>query len=240
MTAHPPKPPPPAPQLPAPTRMLGWLALACAVVVAVLGLLVAVHWGPLLELDQTIVGSAHTAVLAQPWLLATAREATAIGSPVAVDVITVAAAVVLLIGRRWRATVLLVVARVGELACETGIKEVLARPRPHFAAAVAVASGYSFPSGHAAGTAAVYGALVLLALPVVTRRWRPLLLAAGVLITAAVAASRVLLGVHYPSDVTAGAALRVVWIGIAAFLATRPLSATITRPRPARRTDPRP
>ncbi|WP_298795675.1 phosphatase PAP2 family protein [uncultured Pseudonocardia sp.] len=225
MTAH-----LPDPQLSAPTRMLRWLAVACVAVVAVLGLLVGVHWAPLLDLDQTVVGSAHTAVLAQPWLLVAAQVVTAIGSPVAVDVVTAVAAVVLLIGRRWRATVLLVVARFGELACETGIKELLARARPHLADPVAVASGYSFPSGHAAGTAAGYGALVLLALPLMARRWRPLLLAAGVVLSVAVAASRVLLGVHYPSDVTAGAALGVVWIAVAAFLATRPLPARRTQP----------
>ena len=221
MTAH-----PPGPRLPPPTRMLGWLAVAGAAVVAVLDLLVAVHWAPLLDLDQTIVATAHTAVLAQPWLLVAAQVVTAIGSPVAVDVVTAVAAVVLLIGRRWRATVLLVVARFGELACETGLKELLGRARPHFADPVAVASGYSFPSGHTAGTAAGYGALVLLALPLVARHWRPLLLGTGVALTAAVAASRVLLGVHYPSDVTAGAALGVVWIAVAAFLASRALPAT--------------
>jgi undecaprenyl-diphosphatase len=237
MTVH-----PPDPQLPAPTRILGWLAVACTAVVAVLGLFVAVHWAPLLDLDQTIVGGAHTAVLAQPWLLAAAQVVTVIGSPVAVDVVTAVAAVVLLIGRRWRATVLLVVARFGELACETGIKELLARSRPHLADPVAVASGYSFPSGHAAGTAAGYGAIVLLALPLMARRWQPPLLAVGVLLTASVGASRVLLGVHYPSDVTAGAALGVVWIAVAVFLATRPLPTTTSRPRsaPPSRTDPRP
>ncbi|MFC4947494.1 phosphatase PAP2 family protein [Pseudonocardia sp. GCM10023141] len=237
MTAH-----PPDPQLPSPTRMLGWLAVTCAAVVAVLGLLVGVHWAPLLDLDQATVQGAHSAVMSQPWLLAAARAATAIGSPVAVDVVTAVAAVVLLIGRRWRATVLLVVARFGELACETGIKDLLARARPYFADPVAVASGYSFPSGHAAGTAAGYGALVLLALPLVARRRRPLLLAVGVLLTVSVGASRVLLGVHYPSDVTAGAALGVVWIAGAAFLATRPLPTTTGRPRsgPPSRTDPRP
>lgn len=53
----------------------------------------------------------------------------------------------------------------------------------------------------------MYGALVLLALAWVPRSARPVSLAAGALLVCAVAVSRVLLGVHYPSDLAAGAAL---------------------------------
>jgi hypothetical protein len=56
-------------------------------------------------------------------------------------------------------------------------------------------SGYSLPSGHAGGAAAVYGSLVLLAVPLLRRWARVLLWAARALLVAAVAASRVLLGV---------------------------------------------
>ena len=102
--------------------------MACAVVVAVLGLLVAAQWAPLLELDQAIVQGAHSVVLSQPWLLATARAASAIGSPLAVDLVTAVAAAAMLIGGRWRAAVLLVVARFGELACETGLHDGVGYP----------------------------------------------------------------------------------------------------------------
>ena len=69
----------------------------------------------------------------------------------------------------------------------------------------------SFPSGHAAAAAA-FATVVALELP-----WTAIPLAP---LAAAVAASRVVIGVHYPSDVVAGAALGVAlaavsrrWIG---------------------------
>jgi membrane-associated phospholipid phosphatase len=70
------------------------------------------------------------------------------------------------------------------------------------------ADGYGFPSGHALKTATVYGggALVLN----VWDRNRRLVVARAV--TAAVAASRVVLGVHYAVDVAVGVAVGAVFL----------------------------
>ncbi|MGW2615482.1 phosphatase PAP2 family protein [Streptomyces sp. NPDC001500] len=77
-----------------------------------------------------------------------------------------------------------------------GLKRIVRRPRPpHVAPLVRTAGRHSFPSSHAAsaGAAAVaYGALGAYAVP-------PL--------AAAMCLSRLVAGVHYPSDVAAGAAL---------------------------------
>ncbi|MFJ8804979.1 phosphatase PAP2 family protein [Streptomyces sp. NPDC102490] len=77
-----------------------------------------------------------------------------------------------------------------------GVKRVVRRPRPaHVVPLVRTAGRHSFPSSHATSAAAaavVFGALGVRA------AW-PL--------AAAVCASRLVVGVHYPSDVAAGAAL---------------------------------
>jgi membrane-associated phospholipid phosphatase len=201
---------------------VSWFTAGCVVIVVLLAGLLAIHWSPLLVADRAADRAAHPDVLTQPWLLAGARAATTIGSPPVVDVVATLAGLVLLILRRWRAVVLVVVARLGELACESGLKALIARPRPILEYPLAHASGYSFPSGHAGGAAALYGSLVLLASPLLRRWARVLLWAAGALLVAAVAASRVLLGVHYPSDVTAGVALGLAWVGMAALSSTLP------------------
>ena len=83
-------------------------------------------------------------------------------------------------------------------------KFVVQRARPVVDEAVAFAPGYSFPSGHAANTAAAGLTLTLLLWPLLGRRGRigvTLAVGSAVVLTAA---DRVLLGVHYPSDVVAG------------------------------------
>jgi undecaprenyl-diphosphatase len=66
---------------------------------------------------------------------------------------------------------------------------------------VAHASGFSFPSGHALGSAALYASLAVVA---TARVPMPARLVLAVLPPVVVAATRVLLGVHFPSDVVAG------------------------------------
>lgn len=91
------------------------------------------------------------------------------------------------------------VAVAGAHAANVVVKRLVRRARPDLEdlpALAAVLSGHSFPSAHACSSAAAavaFGRLVP----------APPLVAAAV----AMAASRVVVGVHYPSDVTAGALL---------------------------------
>ena len=193
-----------------PARLLGGITTSCVVVFAVLAGLVASRWPLLLAGDQAAEGAAHGDVLALHWLLMAAKTATAIGSPVVADVVAAVVVVALLVLRWWRAAVVVAGARAGELVCESVVKVLVARPRPALPGPLVSASGYSFPSGHAGGSAAVYGALALLGVAVVARPVRPLLMTGTALLISAVAVSRVLLGVHYPSDVAAGVAAHLV------------------------------
>jgi membrane-associated phospholipid phosphatase len=207
------------------TRLLGGITTSCVVVFAILAGLVASHWPVLLTGDQAAETAAHHDVLTKPWLLTAAQTATAIGSPVVVDVVAAAVIVALLVIRWWRGAVVVAAARVGELVCESAVKALVARPRPALVDPVAHASGYSFPSGHAGGSAAVYGALALLGMAGVARWARLMLVTGAAVLVGAVAVSRVLLGVHYPSDVAAGVALGLAWISAAALLASLPRNA---------------
>jgi membrane-associated phospholipid phosphatase len=88
---------------------------------------------------------------------------------------------------------------LGALLANTAVKQVVRRPRPalpDLPPLAATVSSLSYPSAHAATSFAAAGAL---SLPSV-----PLYAAAG-----AMALTRPYLGVHYPSDVVAGAALGV-------------------------------
>ncbi|WP_409484372.1 phosphatase PAP2 family protein [Arsenicicoccus dermatophilus] len=87
-------------------------------------------------------------------------------------------------------------------------KLLVQRARPIVDDPVSTAPGYSFPSGHAANTSAICLTLVVLLWPLLrttAARVTACLLAA--VVTVSILLDRVLLGVHYPSDVTAGLVL---------------------------------
>ena len=71
---------------------------------------------------------------------------------------------------------------------------------------------WSFPSGHAMSAAVVYGTVAYLAARLQRRQLhRVLTMSAAAVIILLIAASRVYLGVHYPSDVLAGVIIGVAW-----------------------------
>ncbi|HZQ02559.1 MAG TPA: phosphatase PAP2 family protein [Gaiellaceae bacterium] len=94
---------------------------------------------------------------------------------------------------------------VGELASEA-LKAAIPRARPHLQPLVALPHSHSFPSGHATTS---FACATVLAAAVPRLRFPLYLLAA------AVAWSRVYVGVHYPLDVLAGAVLGLA-IGLVA------------------------
>jgi undecaprenyl-diphosphatase len=103
------------------------------------------------------------------------------------------------------------------------------RPRPPVAHLETVTSS-SFPSGHATTTTAFYLALLIgLAAGARSRALIWLLALATALLILGVAASRVYLGVHYPSDVIGGALLGGGWSLLVARLVPGPLAPRFSR-----------
>jgi undecaprenyl-diphosphatase len=95
---------------------------------------------------------------------------------------------------------------------DTVVKEVVNRARPSLVNPVATAHGKSFPSGHAMSSTFTYGALLLVFLPVIARRYRPVIVGGAALLVAAICFSRLALGVHYISDVVGGVVLGLAWL----------------------------
>jgi membrane-associated phospholipid phosphatase len=113
---------------------------------------------------------------------------------------------------------------IGELVAD-GLKAAIPRARPHVHALVARPNTHSFPSGHAT-TSFACATVLAFAVP---RLRLPLLLLA-----AAIAWSRVYVGVHYPLDVLAGALLGAA-IGMATIRVLPRLATIRRRSRPAPR-----
>lgn len=123
----------------------------------------------------------------------------------------VGAGVLWQLGRRRDARLFVVTVLVA-MAGNRLLKEVFARPRPDIRVSPESVSTFSFPSGHAANTLALVGAIWLVS-PSGRRRWVAVV---GSSLVALVGFSRVSISVHFPSDILAswlwvGAWLVVVW-----------------------------
>jgi undecaprenyl-diphosphatase len=133
---------------------------------------------------------------------------------VVVVIVVVAIAEVVRIPNKW-VPVFLVSVVVGEIVLVTTIKQALDRVRPSFNPAAATL-GPSFPSGHSATAAALYAAVALVLARRRAPRTRALIAGAAAAVAVAVACSRVMLGVHWLSDVIAGLAFGWAWFAICA------------------------
>lgn len=106
------------------------------------------------------------------------------------------------------------IAIIGSALLNMATKQIFARDRPSLWASISPETTFSFPSGHAMGSATLAWVLLLLAWHT---RWRwPV----AIFVTAfavAVAFSRIYLGVHYPSDILAGWTAASAW-AVSAYL----------------------
>lgn len=111
------------------------------------------------------------------------------------------------------------------------VKSIVGRGRPPAALHLVAESDASFPSGHATNSTAVFISVALIVAVFVLRRplARMLTVTLALLASATVGASRLVLGVHWPSDVIAGLAL-----GVAVALVVTMTAAIVARlaPRP--------
>jgi undecaprenyl-diphosphatase len=143
------------------------------------------------------------------------------------------AVVVLAIRRRWRLACYLLVTGAGELTLDPVLKVLVGRLRPVVAHPIAYGNGDSFPSGHALGSIVCYGALLLVFLPATRGWWRRVFTAVIITLIVVIGISRLLLGVHYFSDVLGAWALGITWLGITAFafeLSRQATGAPVTNP----------
>lgn len=135
-----------------------------------------------------------------------------VGGPTVWDAVGIVSAVALWIRRRWRAALMVVVALAGAAALSTLLKAVVDRPRPVVNIPVAHALGLSFPSGHALTSFVAVGLFVVLVWPMSGRNTRAWVCAAGATMVIAIGFSRLILGVHFLSDVLGGWSVGTLWL----------------------------
>ncbi|MCC6612672.1 MAG: phosphatase PAP2 family protein [Anaerolineae bacterium] len=122
-------------------------------------------------------------------------------------------ALILAARRQWLNLLAWSVALAGGQVLNFLLKTLFARPRPVFADPVVIESYYSFPSGHAMFSLIAYGMLAyLIGLYVKNHYARILVVFLAVLAIVLIGISRMVLGVHYLSDVVGGFIAGGVWL----------------------------
>lgn len=106
------------------------------------------------------------------------------------------------------------IAIIGSALLNMATKQIFARDRPSLWASISPETTFSFPSGHAMGSATLAWVLLLLAWHT---RWRWPVAIFVTVFAVSVAFSRIYLGVHYPSDILAGWAAASAW-AVSAYL----------------------
>jgi undecaprenyl-diphosphatase len=144
------------------------------------------------------------------------RAVTQLGATVTLIVVGVGLALWARLRRgNWAATAFLTVVLAGQSLIANLIKLGVARVRPAVHPRASF-SGASFPSGHATAAAAAFLAFSLVLAYGRGPRARAAMMSIAVGLAVAVAWSRVLLGVHWFSDVVAGLAIGWTWYGVCA------------------------
>lgn len=139
---------------------------------------------------------------------------TYLGDRDLLTVIAVGMTAALLWRRQWGLALACAVATGGAGALNQALKHLFQRVRPEHIHGYVSADGWSFPSGHASAALAVYGFACYLALRALPPRWHAPCLAGAAALIIAIGVSRVLLQVHYLSDVVAGFALSLAWLAL--------------------------
>lgn len=193
------------------------IVLLFASILSFLALARLVMGGDTTDFDRAILlMMRNPADLADPigpiWFEELMRDFTGLGGVGLLTFFTLVIAGFLALGGSLRSAIAVILAVGSGVVLSSLLKYGFDRPRPDLVAYGTRIYTSSFPSGHAFLSATVYlTAGILLARKFEPRGLRIFILAISMLVTFVVGASRIYLGVHWPTDVIAGWSIGAGW-----------------------------
>jgi undecaprenyl-diphosphatase len=163
----------------------------------------------------------------RPALAAVAKVFTALGEPTVLIGAGIASALWLwYAGHRRLPFILIAVTMLGR-----GLSEIqkywIGRARPDLEAHLVVVKSQSFPSGHATSSMIFY--MVMALTLTAGTRWHRIAAAGALLLSLLIGLSRVMLGVHWPSDVVGGWSFGLLWVLLTLRIAQRFIQTDVRR-----------
>ncbi|MDO8552110.1 MAG: phosphatase PAP2 family protein [bacterium] len=129
-----------------------------------------------------------------------------------IPALTIIALIILAYKKRWALAAGLSACISGSYIAVYALKELIARPRPPGYLNMLSDNGYSFPSGHATFSFALYTFLLWIIWDSIPPAWKKPTIGVVAVLIIAIGYSRLYLGVHYPSDVLAGYVLGGIFV----------------------------
>lgn len=230
------RPTAPAPSGQAPSRVRLWL-LAAAALAVIPGMVLAwciVAGAPWPQsTDDAVRRAVLPLVEVRPAVVTVSTWLRVLGGGVMATVIATSATLLLAWRRRWAAAVFVACCGLGGVLMNTALKQVVDRPRATEPPPLALEDSLSFPSGHAMAAVYVFGAIGIVAWRA-GDRWSRALAVLLWVTGLAISVSRVLLGVHYVSDIVAAWSFAAAWVLVVAAVVLvgrdgRPLAGPLDR-----------
>ncbi len=146
------------------------------------------------------------------WFTEYFKDITALGSVTIIVIVSVFSIVLFFAARKYLIVGLFLIPVAGGGISDIILKEIFARPRPVIIPHLVKVSTFSFPSGHAVMSFALYFTIFYIAVKLVKKKLlKGFIYVFAVIIVLVIGFSRILLGVHYPTDVLAGWCLGTTW-----------------------------
>ena len=146
----------------------------------------------------------------EPTLVPIARFFTALGEPTVLIIASVVIAILLWVAGHRQLPFAFVAITMAGRGLSQAQKYWIGRARPDLETHLVVVKTSSFPSGHANSSMIFYLTLALILAS--GTKWRGVAVAGALALSLMVGLSRVMLGVHWPSDVVGGWAFGMLWV----------------------------